>query len=68
MLLPYLTKQIVYASFSDFEHLLKYRAVKFVDFVDSTLAEKASALLPGCCVVVLRKGEIKAKTKKYLAC
>ncbi|KAF3331202.1 tRNA (cytosine(34)-C(5))-methyltransferase-like protein [Carex littledalei] len=55
LLLPYLTKQIVYASFSDFEHLLKYRAVKFVDFVDSTLAEKASALLPGCCVVVLRQ-------------
>ncbi|KAJ3707327.1 hypothetical protein LUZ61_011032 [Rhynchospora tenuis] len=56
LLLPYLTKQILYAPFSDFEHLLKYRAVKFVDFVDSTLGEKASSLLPGCCVVVLHQG------------
>ncbi|KAJ4758815.1 S-adenosyl-L-methionine-dependent methyltransferases superfamily protein [Rhynchospora pubera] len=55
LLFPYLTKQILYAPFSDFEHLLKYRAVKFVDFVDSTLGQKASALLPGCCVVVLHQ-------------
>lgn len=54
-----MTKQIVHAPFSDFEHLLKYRAVKFVDFVDSALGEKASALLPGCCVVVLHQGEIR---------
>jgi hypothetical protein len=59
LLLPYVTKQIVYAPVADFERLLKYRAVKFVDFVDSKLGDKASALLPGCCVVVLHQGEIR---------
>ncbi|KAJ3676926.1 hypothetical protein LUZ60_002650 [Juncus effusus] len=59
LLLPYITKQILYSSSPDFEHLLKYRVVKFADFVDVALGEQASALLPGCCVVVLREGNVE---------
>ncbi|CAL5081888.1 unnamed protein product [Urochloa decumbens] len=56
LLLPYITKQILYASAIDFQHLLQYRTIKFPDFVDAKFGEEASALLPGCCVVVLREG------------
>lgn len=57
LLLPYITKQILYASAIDFQHLLQYRTIKFPDFVDAKFGEEASALLPGCCVVVLREGK-----------
>ncbi|CAN6204756.1 unnamed protein product [Urochloa humidicola] len=56
LLLPYITKQILYASAIDFQHLLQYRTIKFPDFVDAKFGEEASSLLPGCCVVVLREG------------
>jgi multisite-specific tRNA:(cytosine-C5)-methyltransferase len=56
LLLPYITKQILYASAIDFQHLLQYRTIKFPDFVDAKFGEEASALLPGCCVVVLWEG------------
>ncbi|KAL6888274.1 hypothetical protein ACP4OV_009300 [Aristida adscensionis] len=56
LLLPYITKQILYASAIDFQHLLQYRTIKFPDFVDAKFGEEASTLLPGCCVVVLREG------------
>ncbi|KAL6656177.1 hypothetical protein ACP70R_007003 [Stipagrostis hirtigluma subsp. patula] len=56
LLLPYITKQILYASAIDFQHLLHYRTIKFPNFVDAKFGEEASALLPGCCVVVLREG------------
>lgn len=59
LLLPYITKQILYASAIDFQHLLQYRTIKFPDFVDAKFGEEASALLPGCCVVVLREGNSK---------
>lgn len=57
LLLPYIGKQILSASFPDFEHLLRYRTIKFADFVDAAFGEKASNLLLGCCVVVLNTGE-----------
>ncbi|XP_038990156.1 RNA cytosine-C(5)-methyltransferase NSUN2-like isoform X4 [Phoenix dactylifera] len=56
LLLPYISKQILYASFVDFQHLLQYRTVKFADFVDASFGEKASNLMSGCCVVVLNEG------------
>lgn len=56
LLLPYITKQILHASLVDFKHLLQYKSIKFSDFVDSEFREKALELLPGCCVIVLRKG------------
>ncbi|KAM0832438.1 hypothetical protein ACQ4PT_064901 [Festuca glaucescens] len=56
LLLPYITKQILYASAIDFQHLLQYRIIKFPDFVDAKFGEEASALLRGCCVVILREG------------
>ncbi|KAL5992529.1 hypothetical protein ACLOJK_013448 [Asimina triloba] len=57
LLLPYISKQILSASFADFEHLLRYRTIKFADFVDATFGEKASKLILGCCVVVLNQGD-----------
>lgn len=55
LLLPYISNQIVHAALVDFQHLLQYRNIKFADFVDAEFAEKASNLLSGCCVVVLKK-------------
>nr|GMC65935.1 tRNA (cytosine(34)-C(5))-methyltransferase-like isoform X1 [Ipomoea batatas] len=55
LLLPHVTKQILYASPIDFKHLLQYKSIKFADFVDADFGEKASNLLLGCCVVVLDK-------------
>ncbi|KAG9451475.1 hypothetical protein H6P81_011440 [Aristolochia fimbriata] len=57
LLLPYISKQILSAAFADFEHLLKYRTIKFADFVDPSFGEKASKLLLGCCVVALNQGD-----------
>jgi len=56
LLLPYITKQILFASFPDFKHLLQYKSIKFGDLVDAELSESASKLELGCCVVVLREG------------
>nr|GMC63950.1 tRNA (cytosine(34)-C(5))-methyltransferase-like [Ipomoea batatas] len=55
LLLPHVTKQILYASPIDFKHLLQYKSIKFADFVDADFGEKASNLLLGYCVVVLDK-------------
>ncbi|XP_047329348.1 RNA cytosine-C(5)-methyltransferase NSUN2 [Impatiens glandulifera] len=55
-LLPYITKQILYASPIDFKHLLQYKTIKFGDFVDANFGKAASELLMGCCVIVLGKG------------
>ncbi|KAJ9170386.1 hypothetical protein P3X46_018498 [Hevea brasiliensis] len=54
VILSHITKQILYASTVDFKHLLQYKAVKFKDFVDAEFGEKASKLMLGCSVVVLR--------------
>lgn len=56
LLLPYISKQILYASSADFQHLLQYRTIKFKDFVDAGFGDKASNLMLGCCVVVLNEG------------
>ncbi|KAK9285133.1 hypothetical protein L1049_024318 [Liquidambar formosana] len=56
LLLPYISKQILCASQVDFKHLLQYKSIKFADFVDAEFGKKASELMLGCCVVVLRRG------------
>lgn len=56
VILPYITKQILHASPVDFKHLLQYKSIKFADFVDAEFGEKATNLMMGCCVIVLRKG------------
>nr|KYP75779.1 tRNA (cytosine-5-)-methyltransferase NSUN2 [Cajanus cajan] len=56
LILPHISKQILSASVIDFKHLLQYRAVKFADFVDAEFGERATNLMPGCCVVVLGEG------------
>lgn len=53
LLLPYITKQILLASPVDFKRLLEKKSVKFGDFIDAELNERASNLELGCCVVVL---------------
>lgn len=57
MILPYVTKQILYASLADFKHLLQYKTIKYADFVDAEFGQKAANLMLGCCVIVLREGE-----------
>ncbi|KAG2716682.1 hypothetical protein I3760_03G138900 [Carya illinoinensis] len=56
LILPYVTKQILYASLVDFKHLLQYKTIKFADFVDSEFGQKATNLMLGCCIIVLSKG------------
>ncbi|XP_074270461.1 uncharacterized protein LOC141594202 [Silene latifolia] len=55
VLLPYITKQILVASLVDFKHLLQYKSIKFGDFVDAELGERATKLELGSCVVVLKQ-------------
>ncbi|KAK4394029.1 RNA cytosine C(5)-methyltransferase NSUN2 [Sesamum angolense] len=55
LILPHITKQIIYASAVDFKHLLQYKSIKFPDFVDPDFVQKASELMLGCCVVVLKR-------------
>ncbi|XP_027368050.1 tRNA (cytosine(34)-C(5))-methyltransferase-like isoform X3 [Abrus precatorius] len=57
LILPYITKQILHASPTDFKHLLQNKDIKFADFVDGEFGEKAANLMPGCCVVILGKGK-----------
>ncbi|KAA3457373.1 tRNA (cytosine(34)-C(5))-methyltransferase-like isoform X1 [Gossypium australe] len=57
VILPYITKQILYASPADFKHLLQYKSIKFADFVDADFGQKAADLMLGCCVIVLREGD-----------
>ncbi|KAE8706956.1 peroxidase 17-like [Hibiscus syriacus] len=54
VILPYITKQILYASTADFKHLLQYKSIKFSDFVEADFSQKAANLMLGCCVIVLR--------------
>ncbi|KAL3818926.1 hypothetical protein ACJIZ3_004831 [Penstemon smallii] len=56
LILPHITKQILYASAVDFKNLLQYKSIKFPNFVDPKFGEDASNLTKGCCVVVLKKG------------
>lgn len=56
VILPYMTKQILYATMSDFKNLLQYKSIKFPDFVHPQFGEKAAELAMGSCVVVLVDG------------
>ncbi|KAJ1268920.1 hypothetical protein BS78_07G170500 [Paspalum vaginatum] len=56
LLLPYISKRILYASPLDFQRLLQYRSINFAQFVDTRFGEEAASLMPGCCVVVLLEG------------
>ncbi|KAK2438515.1 S-adenosyl-L-methionine-dependent methyltransferase superfamily protein [Trifolium repens] len=60
LILPYITKQIIQASPVDFRRLLQDKDVKYTDFADAEFGEKAANLLPGCCVVILGKGNTVA--------
>ncbi|KAK7318639.1 hypothetical protein RJT34_03343 [Clitoria ternatea] len=65
LILPYMTKQILHASPAVFKHLLENKDVKFADFSDAEFGEKAANLMPGCCVVILGKGDrVASETPK----
>ncbi|KAL4196327.1 hypothetical protein AMTRI_Chr04g245650 [Amborella trichopoda] len=57
LLLPYMTKQILTATVTDFKHLLQYKTIKFGDFVDNSFREKASNLFVGCFVIVMHRDQ-----------
>ncbi|XP_024545501.1 tRNA (cytosine(34)-C(5))-methyltransferase [Selaginella moellendorffii] len=54
LLLPHLTKQLLYATKDDFKLLLSPSAVPFVAFKDPAFTSAMQSLLVGCCVVVLK--------------
>jgi len=72
LLLPYVSKRILYASPLDFHRLLQYRSINFAHFVDARFGEEAASLMPGCCVVVLLEctitpyPKVKATITSYL--
>ena len=56
MILPYITKQVLYTPMADFKHLLEHKSIRFPDFVNPQLSQKATDLVLGCCVVILSDG------------
>jgi hypothetical protein len=58
LLLPYISKRILCASPNDFLRLLQYRTVNFAHFINARFGEEAASLIPGCCVVILREGNV----------
>ncbi|KFK32820.1 hypothetical protein AALP_AA6G291900 [Arabis alpina] len=61
VILPYITKQVLYTPMADFKHLLQDKSIKFPDFVNKQLGQKVIDLAMGCCVVVLNDGEEPVK-------
>ncbi|XP_010437125.1 PREDICTED: tRNA (cytosine(34)-C(5))-methyltransferase-like [Camelina sativa] len=53
VILPYMTKQILYATMADFKNLLQHKSIKFLDFIHPQIGEKAEELALGSCVMVL---------------
>ncbi|CAL9233478.1 unnamed protein product [Arabidopsis halleri] len=61
VILPYITKQVLYTPMADFKLLLQDKSIKFLDFVNPQLAQKATDLVMGSCVVILSDGEEPVK-------
>ncbi|CAN8283891.1 unnamed protein product [Cochlearia groenlandica] len=61
VILPYITRQVLYTPMADFKHLLQYKSIKFPDFVNPKLGQKAIDLVLGCCIVILSDGEEAVK-------
>ncbi|XP_018468113.2 uncharacterized protein LOC108839838 [Raphanus sativus] len=59
VILPYMTKQILYATMVDFKNLLQYKSIKFPNFVQPQFGEKAAEVAEGYCVVILVDGTEK---------
>uniref|UniRef100_A0A0D6R5Z1 SAM-dependent MTase RsmB/NOP-type domain-containing protein n=1 Tax=Araucaria cunninghamii TaxID=56994 RepID=A0A0D6R5Z1_ARACU len=55
LLIPYMRRQILYASLVDFRLLLSSRTLPFKAFQDPKFATEVLELEPGCCVIVLRR-------------
>ncbi|KAL1191962.1 25S rRNA (cytosine-C(5))-methyltransferase NOP2A [Cardamine amara subsp. amara] len=61
VILPYITKQILYIPMADFKHLLEQNSIKFSDFVNPQVVQKATDLVVGSCVVIPSDGEEPVK-------
>lgn len=59
VILPYMTKQLLYATMVDFKNLLQYKSIKFTDFVHPQFGQKAAEVAEGYCVVILVDGAQK---------
>ncbi|CAN7068295.1 unnamed protein product [Brassica oleracea var. botrytis] len=59
VILPYMTKQLLYATMVDFKNLLQYKYIKFTDFVHPQFGQKAAEVAEGYCVVILVDGAQK---------
>lgn len=70
MILPYMTKQLLYATMVDFKNLLQYKYIKFTDFVHPQFGQKAAEVAEGYCVVILVDGVcfIFKKILFFLSC
>ncbi|CAN1187009.1 RNA cytosine-C(5)-methyltransferase NSUN2 [Linum perenne] len=64
LILPHITKQILYASLVDFVNILKNKSIKYANFADAGFGEKASQLMMGCCVIVLKDDQVSSETVK----
>lgn len=53
LILPSITKQILYSSAVELKHLLEKRSVRFGDFLDREFGERAAKLMPGGCILML---------------
>ncbi|CAM6097710.1 unnamed protein product [Calypogeia fissa] len=72
VLLPHMTKQIVYTTDKDFKLLLSSKAVPLSAFHEPEFAKALQDVLPGCCVVILPKrkddGEVDFTTSIAVGC
>ncbi|KAF8109611.1 hypothetical protein N665_0094s0077 [Sinapis alba] len=59
VILPYMTKQLLYATMVDFKILLQHKSIKFLDFVHPQFGQKAAEIAEGYCVVILVDGTQK---------
>ncbi|KAJ0252404.1 S-adenosyl-L-methionine-dependent methyltransferases superfamily protein [Hirschfeldia incana] len=63
VILPYMTKQILYATMVDFKNLLQHKSIKFPDFVHPQFGQKAAEVAEGYCAIVLVDGTQKLSVK-----
>ncbi|KAG2286530.1 hypothetical protein Bca52824_046134 [Brassica carinata] len=65
VILPYITKQVLYTPIADFKHLLEHKSIRFPDFVNPQLSQKATDLALGCCVVILSDGAARDLQREH---
>ncbi|CAN8328548.1 unnamed protein product [Cochlearia groenlandica] len=64
LILPYMTKQILYATMAEFKNLLRHKSVKFPDLVNPQFVQDAAELAMGYCAVVLVDGTERIESEE----